>query len=428
MKKTKIQLAIILTLTVALIALIFATIAQGRQTATFPSGAEADKPEIGQTPTVEHSLTRAARLSLGDCDVENNYGGSGEETLIAAIGYLGRIYVFTNTTSADLDFSGCDGAAMLVLDDELFVKGVHPLGGKIEAATLGEGGFVVASEVDGAVVLSLVSPNGFVAKSLQLGEIGNVKSLYLTADGYALITERENGALSKPALGVHALDFALNLVYERVVTSGYSLSFVAAYTIGEKTHVFFNASSDLGTHIGETICTAATEPSTRYLSRFDDSTASAVTPTSSGWLIGKADGVTLVGRDLAAVKTIETSPLPSLRYAGGLYYAFGNGSAVAFDSELSRSRSLDYFNGVTTVDDCVSCDEYGVFSCSTDYGVCVIASENRLNLRLRGKLSGARLVKLGGKLYVIAESGGESGDVGGSFGGKDLWAARLKIE
>lgn len=85
MKAHKTQLTIILALTVVLFILIGATAIQARTAITRPSVpviADADKPaeEEPTDPTAGYSLTRTARLSLGDAEIENNYGGSGNET------------------------------------------------------------------------------------------------------------------------------------------------------------------------------------------------------------------------------------------------------------------------------------------------------------------------------------------------------------
>ena len=82
MKAHKTQLTIILALTVVLFILIGATAIQARTAITRPSVpviADADKPaeEEPTDPTAGYSLARTARLSLGDAEIENNYGGSG---------------------------------------------------------------------------------------------------------------------------------------------------------------------------------------------------------------------------------------------------------------------------------------------------------------------------------------------------------------
>lgn len=431
MKAHKTQLTIILALTVVLFILIGATAIQARTAITRPSVpviADADKPaeEEPTAPTAGYSLTRTARLSLVDAEIENNYGGSGNETLVSAIAANERLYVFFNTDSTDCDSSGIDESAITELDRDLNIKNVFRTSGKIEAAILGEGGFVIAASVDGTTAVNVINYDGEITASTLVPRAGEITQLFLTDDGYIIVSKTQSGTLGKTAIHLCSLAFDLSLKYERTITAGYSLDPVAAFTRGAETFVFFNAGSDLGNHIGVAKCTAASETLITYLSRFENHSASAVVPYSSGWAIGTENGVIVTDGAAVILRTLECSPLPRLYYADGLYYAF-SGGATSFDEALTKRFDLDYFSDKGEITDCVAGSGYGVFLGKTDSALTVTASENRLGLMLHGKFGRSRLVRLNNDWFVVAEATEKSADVGLVYGGSDIWVARLKI-
>ena len=430
MKIYKTQLSIILALTGVLVLLICATVIQTRMAVSAPLGpvsSAEDKPaeETPIDPTAGYAIDRTARLSLGDAEIENNFGGTGSETLETVIAANDRLYIFFNTTSTDCDLSGGEGGAVLTLDRDLYVKNVFRTNGKIVSAILGEGGFVIATNVGGTVSVGIMGFDGKLSASTAVPRAGEVKSLYLTDDGYVLVSKIASGALDKPAIHLCALSFDLSLKYERTIAAGYSLDPIAAYTRGGETYVFFNASSDLGNHIGVAKCSETAETVVSYLSRFENHSASAVIPYSGGFAIGSENGV-IVTDGAVVLRTLESSSLPRLYYADGLYYAFSS-SATSFDEALTKRFELDYFADKGEIVDCVAGKGYGVFLGKTEHALTVTANENRLGLMLNGKFGASRLVRAGNDWFVIAETSAKSADVGSVFGESDIWVARLKI-
>ena len=431
MRIHKAQLTIILALTVVLALLIGATAIQARIVVSRPPSpvtADADKPaeEEPTDPTAGYSLNRTARLSLGDAEIENNYGGTGDEDLKAVIPANGRLYVFFNTDSTDCDASDCGGAAIMSLDRDLNIRFVRKFNGNIEAVTLGEGGFAIAANVNGTVALSVVNYDGEVVSSTLVPRAGEVRQLFVDNGGYVVVSKTQSGSLGKTAIHLCSLAFDMSLRFERAVTAGYSLDPVAAFSRGGETLVFFNAGSDLGNHIGMAKCTSASETVITYLSRFENHSASAVIPYPAGFAIGTENGVTVTDNAAAILRTLECSPLPRLYFADGLYYAF-SGGATAFDEAFSKRFDLDYFADKGDIVDCVADKGYGMFLGKTDSALTVTASENRLGLMLRGKFGASRLVRAGNDWFVVAETTEKSADVGLVYGGSDIWIARLKI-
>ena len=429
MKKYKVQLSIIVALTGVLVLLICATVVQARTVISavpVPVTSGEDKPaEESPDPTANYSIERSSRLSLGDAEIENNFGGTGEETLVAAIPIEDKLYVFFNTASADCDLADGEGAAVIILDRDLYIKKVSRLPGEIMAAIPGEGGFAVATNVGGTVSVGIVGLDGTLAAGTAVPRAGEVKSLYLTDGGYMLVSKIKTGSLEKSAIHVCALSFDLSLRYERTITAGYSLDPIAAYTRGEETFVFFNASSDLGNHIGVAKCTSANETVVSYLSRFENHSASAVVPFSGGFAIGSENGVIVTDGE-TVLRTLDSSALPRLYYADGLYYAF-SGTATAFDESFTKRFDLDYFADKGEIVDCVAGKGYGVFLGETADALTVTANENRLGLKLNGNFGACLLVRSDNDWFVIAEACAKSADVGSVFGETDIWVARLRI-
>ena len=148
MKLQKAQLRLIILLNAVLAVLVAAIALEcilGDRTLT-PSDAEAETPVVSDTPKPEYSLVRKARLSLSDAiDLETNIGGSGDETLVEAYAYDGKLYIFGNTTSSDYDMTDAQGRAfMCVTDEDLSTERFSFFGSgeKLERVIFGEGGFL----------------------------------------------------------------------------------------------------------------------------------------------------------------------------------------------------------------------------------------------------------------------------------------------
>lgn len=451
MKLQKTQLRLIILLNALLLVLVAAIAAEciigGRDLFSPPVGAQTPADESpDETPKPEYSTLRKPRPSLSDAlELETNLGGSGNESLTAAYAYNGLIYVFGNTESDDYDMTGLSAAFMAVLDEDLCTVRFSPLGNgeKLEAAIPGEGGFLTAFSSEGKITLRLYGFDGALlsaaaADSATDAKFGGIKLL----DGkYALITELAHSPLEKTKLFLQVFDYSLSITYERIVSSPYSLSYLDCFETAGTFTLFFNSSSDLSAQAGAALCSDADEPEITYIDKGGNYRAFDAAPYAGGWVLSVIyqngeGGIMLTGSDFKKQAVTFHGPSPSdsatLYYADGLYYAGFYGESaqetVAYNADFTAKRTLTQFDGLKSVTDCLSGRGYALFAGHDGSAITVIGSAETCYLKLGSQNeSGAKLIKSGNNVYVLAESSQTSADVGGNFGGTDIWLARLKI-
>ena len=451
MKLNKAQVRTILVLDLVLIVLILAIGAQfllgGRSAvpvdeSSLPANADNATATDEKPSEPEYSRSRAARKSTAAAlELETNIGGSGDESLVDVIATNGRVFVFGNTTSTDCDADGGSGAFVAELDETLTTLDFYrPSERKIVGVTLAEGGFLLALGGENGVSLALMGYDGKVTATAPETD-GEFAALRLTDDGYALVTSVTHSPLVKKKLFLRAFDFSLNRVYERMIFSPYSLEFVDLFKVGKTYAVFFNAVSDLSRHAGAATCDERPEPVLAYIDKGGAYRASAVAPVSGGWAIAAiyegGDGALMIVGDDFSKKTVifqgATLPLSAtIGYCDNTYYVgfFGGEASVAlaYDSGFKVQRRLNALGSLSGVTDFISGGDWGLFAGTTGDALGVVGSRGSCSLRFgSGNESNPRLACSDDDFYVAACSKGTSADVGGSFGGTDLWIAKLKI-
>lgn len=455
MKLQKSQLRLIILLNALLLVLVAAIAAEciigGRDLFSPPVGAQTpadgstdETPGLPSAP--EYSTVRKPRLSLSDAlELETNLGGSRNESLTAAYAHNGLIYVFGGTESDDYDMSGLSRAFMAVLDEELCTVRFSSLGNgeKLEAVIPGEGGFLTVFSSEEKITLRLYGFDGALlsaaaADSASAAKFGGIKLF----DGkYALITELAKSPLEKTKLFLQVFDYSLHITYERIVNSPYSLSYLDCFETAGAFTLFFNSSSDLSSQAGVAVCSDADQPEIAYIDKGGNYRASAAAPYADGWALSVLyqngeGGIMLSDGDFKKQAVMFHGPAPSssatLYYADGLYYAGFYGESTqettAYNADFTSKRTLAKFDGLKSVTDCLSGRGYALFAGHDGNAITVIGSAETCYLKLGSQNeSGARLIKSGNNIYVLAESSQASTDVGGNFGGTDIWLARLKI-
>lgn len=449
MNLNKAQVRLILLLDLVLIVLICAIGVQfalgGRS--LYPAGnepqANADDVLPSSAPETEYSAVRQARLSLSDSiDLETNLGGSDDERLVDIVAIGDRVYVFGNTASGDFDAVGGTGAFVGVLDTDLnTIAFFRPSDRKIAGVTLAEGGFLLALCGDNGVSLALMDTCGEI-KTAAPETDGEFSALRLTDDGYVLITSVTHSPLAKKKLLLRSFDFSLNPTCERMISSPYSLEFVDVFKAGETFTVFFNAVSDLSRHAGAAQCgLTADEPKITYIDKGGAYRAAAVAPVPDGWAMaviyeGGDGAVMLLSGDFNKKTVVfqgASSPDSAiLNYCDGVYYVgfFGGNASVslACDPSFSSRKSLSAIGDFSRATDYIAGNGWGLFAGECGDGLGVAGSRGSCFLRFGSKNERNPLLACSGDLFfVAAESRGVSRDVGGSFGGTDIWVARLKI-
>lgn len=449
MKLNKAQVRLILLLDLVLIVLIVAIGVQfalgGRSFYTAGNEPQANADDVlpAPNPATEYSAVRSARLSLSDSiDLETNVGGSDDERLTDVIAANDRVYVFGNTSSGDYDASGGSGAFVSILDLDLKTLAfVRPSALNLEGVTIAEGGFLLALGGENGVALALIDADGEI-KSTAPATDGEFAALRLTDDGYILVTSVTHSPLAKKKLLLRTFDFSLNMTCERMISSPYSLEFVDVFKVGDTFTVFFNAVSDLSRHAGAAVCTAAkSEPEIHYVDKGGSYRAAAVAPASQGWAIamiyeGGDGAVMLLDGDFNKKSVVfqgSSRPLSAmLDYCDGTYYVGFFGGEVplslAYDPTFTVRKSLSLLGGFSRVTDYISGTGWGLFAGVYDGTPGVVGSRDSCFLRFGSENeTNVKLACCGDRFFAAAESRGVSADVGGSFGGTDIWIARLKI-
>lgn len=449
MKLNKAQVRLILLLDLVLIVLIIAIGAQfalgGRS--FYPAGnepqANADDGLSSPELAPEYSTIRSARLSLSNSlDLETNVGGSDDERLVDVIAANDRVYVFGNTSSGDYDASGGSGAFVSILDRDLKTLAfVRPSVLNLEGVTIAEGGFLLALGSENGVSLAIMDADGEI-KSAASSTDGEFAALRLTDDGYILITSVTHSPLAKKKLLLRAFDFSLKTTFERMISSPYSLEFIDVFKVGDTFTVFFNAVSDLSRHAGAAVCgTAKTEPEIHYVDKGGSYRAAAVAPAPQGWAMAMiyedGDGAVMLLNDDFTKKSVvfqgSSGPLSAiLDYCDDTYYVGFFGGEVplslAYDSTFTVRKSLPLLGGFSRVTDYISGNGWGLFAGVCDGTPGVVGSRDSCFLRFGSENeTNVKLACSGDRFFAAAESRGTSADVGGSFGGTDIWIARLRI-
>lgn len=448
MKLNKAQVRVIFLLDLVLIVLIVAIGVQYALNGKFRVGgvepaASADVTVTEPAPAPEYSTERSARLSLSDSiDLETNVGGSGDERLTDVIAVGDRVYVFGNTESNDYDATSGNGAFVSVLGADLnTVAFYRPSDRKIAGVTLAEGGFLLALGDSCGVSLALMNYDGEVTATAPATD-GEFAALRLTDEGYALITGVTHSPLSKKKLLLRAYDFSLGLTLERMISSPYSLDFVDVFKTGDTYTVFFNATSDLSRHAGAAVCRlSADEPKITYVDKGGAYRAAAVAPVQSGWAMAAiyegGDGAVMLIDDDFNKKTVvfQGASRPDsavLDYCDGAYYVgfFGENPSVslAYDPTFTVRKSLSVLGEFSKTTDYVAGNGWGLYAGECGDTLGVVGSRGACSLRFGSKNeSNLKLACSGNLFFAAAESRGISADVGGSFGGIDIWVVRLRI-
>ena len=458
MKLKKSQFRLIMALNVILLILVGAIALEyslGKKTVP-PVGAETPEPDDGtpappttivDTKPEPYEKLRNARISLSPAlDLEINLGGSGDETVVDAFTYKDKIYIFGNSNSTDYDMDSANGLPfMAVLSLDLQTENFFYIGESGETLArviFAEGGFLAALNKDGAVMLRLLAPDGreLIFTSAYTATAAKTVDLKLFDGGYGLISSVVNSPLEKSKLFLQLFDKSLKLTYERMIDSPYSLNYLDCFELNGNYTVFFSVSSDLTLNAGAAVCSSAPEPQITYIDRGGNFRAFEVAPYTGGWALsviyeGGDGGIMLVDKEFKKQNVIfgyESPSSCSLWFSGGLFYAsfYGENGRVtdAYDFGFTQKRTVDAYSAFTSITYVLSGNGYSLFFGSTETDVRVIGSSDICDLSFGdGSLSPVKLLKSGDNVFAVCLSREKTDDVGGNFGGSDVWIAKLKI-
>ncbi len=400
------------------------------------------------SPAIEYQLNRKARISLSEAlSLENNIGGSGDDTLVTAFTIDEKIYIFGNTASDDYDMKGANNRPFLAtLNEDLSILSLVFIGNdgyKLENACLAEGGFLCAFSTLGSVKIATISYDGALINEKLCDK--DTKARFLAAfvlDGkYAVVTSPYSSALSKGRLSLQIYDYELNLIFERLVSSTYSLSYISLYEIGDEYTLFFKATSDLGSHLGIALCSQKrSEPTIKYINPDNSYTPIAALPFNDGWAVQTIDNngvgsVILLDFDFQVKKTLSKANNASngfFLFSDGTYYC-----GFYVDGKVNLFVYNDDFSKTGKKEDCSSFEYLSGFHGGEDYALfCftlgsfthVIDGNEFCSLQMDcSPLSSVLPLRLGDNFYAVTSVNKTTADIKSTFGGSEVWICKLKI-
>ncbi len=202
---------------------------------------------IEAKPLPPHQKVRDATTSLDPALVfTQTFGGSGAESVVETFYMGGYIYILGNTTSSDLDFDSA-GAFFAKLNAYGKTCGFVTYPGELVAATLYEGGFVLAIDRDSSPVALAVNYNGEELKTAAIPTARAERALDIkyTDVGYLFITSLtwEIGEFSR--LKMTTLSKDLEFTGATITNEVYSLNYVDTLDVAGKYILIASAVSGL---------------------------------------------------------------------------------------------------------------------------------------------------------------------------------------
>ncbi|MBQ8882304.1 MAG: hypothetical protein IJY70_02805 [Clostridia bacterium] len=388
---------------------------------------------------IDYKRNRSGKISANlGVGVENNIGGSGDDTAVSAIAYGDSIYIFGNTNSTDYDLTDADGRAFVsLLSANLDTIDFAFLGNgdKIVSAVLGEGGLVVCFEQNGKITLRFYYFSLELLRSTRAdGQSGiSFCNLRYYDGNYYLITY-QSVALNRKRIIFQAFDTALNLSYERIISSPFSLDFIDFFKIGDDFSLFMNCSSDLGSHLGVAQFNSSTAIKIDYIDEQADYFCSSVAPYAHGFVLPATysngdTGIVFISPDYDYQKfeKISTGNNAWLCYGGGIYYFFSldkSGATYAINDDFTTVKHLSYLSSASDFYDHIGLDYGSIFCIEKDEIAVVQGSENSLYAPLTAPKSKPILLRAGNNFYCVYSSETPSLT---HFGKSDIYIYKLLV-
>jgi len=433
-----------------------------------------------------HDLRRAPRYLTASEDLawETNFGGSGNETVVAAYPTLSDgVIIFGNTDSDDYDFLGQTKAGSFVLNVNKngVMEGFLLYEGLLEAVVPDfEGGFLLLINTTDACLVVQVCGIGIERRRVNLKEplAQNERLIALYADDWyterdypapyhAVIQHTTSGAAAKTQLRVHLLSETLSADENKVFFNHeLTMDYVAAYAHRDGFHLFANIKSDAGhtqrlTYYNWTRHDASVQEAVSggvRLNSIPNYSCDALLPSPvfGRYVMHLRDAATnrpyLVHlaaepyfRTDLVLRDLSSDPAESTRLFSDNAYVY------AFAVHADKPSSMFTFNQETAV----KAEKLGFEPFTALYTHAVTRFENggalytlfcgqtadTLMVRIiqDGSFIHAyafesenekitAMVKTDSGILLIGISSGEGLNVGGNFGGTDIWVAKLLLD
>lgn len=430
-----------------------------------PIRPEKDKPTIADPDNNPHVLLRDARPSLNpDMGWEINLGGTKEEKLVETFVINDKIHIFFNSSSIDLDMQNSSGknigfATMSAggkIEKHLFYG--EP-GDSLFKVTYSDNGYILAinNADDTKVSAIIIDFDGNIINSETFSNPLNQKIVdlqiydYNGTSHFFLVLATENTLLTRTDLKVLVLNQELKAVNETQLNYSLNLKYMTMLPYREIEGAYMlvsNVNNSTTKCLSVATFKLGGKPSYHLYNKNEmdvnyEYVASDFMPIKNGYIAmiietsGKAN-ILKIDRDLKVNSTIylalTNATKGKMMYSNSKYYCFINhsynmSSMKIADTDLIISETLALFNSFTDISDHLIKEQNTLFIGQIGISSILVGLNGNETLLKKtfgnAKSVNSKIKLTSGGYLSICENTEKSGDVGGNFGGSDIWVSFL---
>ena len=393
-----------------------------------------------------HQLVRDARVGLASkVEWENNFGGSGDEYPVSVYTANGKLYIFGNTTSNDLDFSGGGVFASRLSEfgrTEKFVTfGIA--GDELFSASLTEYGFMLAfggeEQTMTFIDFELNTSDSTVLAKTEENTAYKICDVGFFENKYYIFRQAKNSSVSFVVCDILTTDGKVSS--PKIFKQSLNLTYRGFFP--GKTHI--TAFEEIGSSAG---CATFAEWTVTGIIAYKRVTTSIkqstldIYPILNGWaVLSSGNGetfISVIGKDYSPIRKVYIDfPIPA---SGKLFHSYETNSlfaAVFIEGEISALFNLgtDVIDVIkTTVPSFSSMQLYSAAGgdvltvCGAGkVNVAVITAKGITVTEITDGASSPMMARNGDNWYITFAAQKTSAIIGGNYGGYDIAVAKLKF-
>jgi len=423
---------------------------------TKPVDADPEPPPVN---SAVHDPLRSPRPAADSALAwETNLGGSGNETVVAAFETASGVLIFGNTESSDYDFKDkTPGGFVILLGFNGKVVNYLMYEGEIAKVYGLDDGFLLCVNSATECLLLRTDSLGIGTGRVNLREAETEKIIDVYTDWFSAnqesepfhaVVEYQNPNTGYKELRVHALSDKLEERYKRWFSRSQSLEYVAAYSHPNGFFLLANIkglnTSMLTYYNWRKNSSTENDFNNLTLQLIDRYTCEAVIPAGANRyaaLIRTADNIPYFIdcnqdftrhpiHELGAAPAEKVMLLSDNETVYVYVYRAGDISALfRFDETLAVIDEVAAFKKFSDLY-CHTLTSRGTLFCGRTVNGVTVAGVNQNGVAWERAFNSQNetiraCIETNGGLILIGESTGKGYNVGGNFGGSDIWAAKL---
>ena len=403
---------------------------------------------VVQTPAgVEkppHELLRAARASANDrIEWETNIGGTGDETPVTVLQKNNELYVFGNTNSHDLDFTGLAEhktrgfCARLSLLGRTLAFTVFDF--TVAKAVPTAGGFAVAGNEGSVAGLYLLTDDLTVSGKATMPPAHALTAvgLYIFDNRYFLFASARDEATDKTTLLLHIYTVGLACEREKTFVHSYGLELLEVLPTANGGYLLAAAAKYQTTeHLTIARFSSLGEPAYTDIDLGYSYTPTAFLPLGDGYAAACDAGgkchLLLLSNDLVHKSTQVLCPTANANrktafYAGGTY-AYTGEQLVALSDEGRNMGAIDFAPQAVTAFCYNGVAAFVAGNTQNGIAVAMIGKQKTEVLQLQTANTQTALLCAGANsLILCADNAAKTADCADWFGGADVWLSKIPL-